>query len=129
LNVNNEAYLLVIVRDTTERKEGRAQIPASRHGHRAGRRRIILITDADGIIEYVNPALRVRHGYVREEVIGRRPDFLVSGLHDRELYRTSGRRSGPARSLGRVTIVNRRKTGPSSTRNPPSAPSSNPRAR
>lgn len=46
----------------------------------------IVITDAAGRIEYVNPAFVEETGYTREEVLGRSPRILKSGLHDQEFY-------------------------------------------
>lgn len=36
----------------------------------------IIITDADGLIEYVNPAFEKTTGYLREEALGRRPEYF-----------------------------------------------------
>ncbi len=47
----------------------------------------IVITDPEGIIEYVNPAFTRITGYEREEVIGKTPRVLKSGKHSREFYR------------------------------------------
>ena len=47
----------------------------------------ILITDADGIIQYVNPAFERVTGYSRAEVLGRNPRLLQSGQHDQAFYR------------------------------------------
>lgn len=41
----------------------------------------IVITDADGNIEYVNPAFESTTGYCRREVLGQNPRILNSGLH------------------------------------------------
>ncbi len=69
-----------------------------------------IITDADGIILYVNPAFSAISGYSGEEAIGQRPSFLRSGKHDRAFYDTLWRtiRSGKTWQ-GRFT--NRRKDG------------------
>lgn len=46
----------------------------------------IVITDPNGVIQYVNPAFEELTGYSREEVIGNRPDILKSGKHDQQFY-------------------------------------------
>lgn len=47
----------------------------------------IVITDAAGIIQYVNPAFVSMTGYEREEAIGRNTSILKSGKHDPVFYR------------------------------------------
>lgn len=47
----------------------------------------ILITDTDGVIEYVNRKFTQVTGYTAEEVIGRRPSILKSGETSYEEYR------------------------------------------
>ncbi|RMD52457.1 MAG: PAS domain-containing sensor histidine kinase, partial [Nitrospirae bacterium] len=46
----------------------------------------IIITDRDGMIQYVNPAFEKITGYLKEEVIGKNPNILKSGKHDRAFY-------------------------------------------
>jgi len=46
----------------------------------------ILVTDKNGVITYVNPAFEVITGYKEEEVIGKRPNVLKSGLQDHSFY-------------------------------------------
>jgi diguanylate cyclase (GGDEF)-like protein/PAS domain S-box-containing protein len=47
---------------------------------------LILITDAAGTIEYVNPKFTQVTGYPAEEAVGQKPSILRSGRHDREYY-------------------------------------------
>ena len=47
----------------------------------------VVITDADGRIEYVNPAFERMTGYTRDEVLGQTPRVLRSGQHDEAFYR------------------------------------------
>ena len=47
----------------------------------------IVITDAAGVILYVNPAFTRTSGYAREEALGRNPRLFRSGLHDPSFYR------------------------------------------
>lgn len=48
---------------------------------------VVIITDAAGTIQYVNPAFTRVAGYSREEVIGRTPGLLRSGKHPTAFYR------------------------------------------
>ena len=47
----------------------------------------VIITDKDGVIEYVNPKFCEVSGYSREEILGRNPRILKSGHHDQDFYR------------------------------------------
>jgi PAS domain S-box-containing protein len=47
----------------------------------------VMITDLQGRIEYVNPAFEAVTGYSRDEVIGKTPNLLKSGLMDAQTYR------------------------------------------
>ncbi|QZX98437.1 PAS domain S-box protein [Halobaculum rubrum] len=46
----------------------------------------IVITDTNGVIEYVNPAFEEITGYSRDEAIGATPRVLKSGEHDEAFY-------------------------------------------
>lgn len=48
----------------------------------------ILVTDSTGTIQTVNPAFTKLTGYAREEVIGKNPNILSSGLQSHEFYTT-----------------------------------------
>ena len=47
----------------------------------------ILITDTDSVIEYVNPHFLTSTGYALDEVLGRTPKFLGSGLTPLQTFR------------------------------------------
>ncbi len=70
----------------------------------------IVITDSEGVIEYVNPAFEKVSGYSSAEVLGNNPRVLKSGAQDENFYRnlwaeiTSGK-------TWRGRMVNRRKDG------------------
>lgn len=70
----------------------------------------VVITDAEGTINYVNPAFETTTGYNSGEAIGNTPRILKSGLHDAEFYRQLWSRlkqGQPHRGM----MINRRKTG------------------
>ena len=46
----------------------------------------VLITDAFGTIQYVNPAFTLMTGYSREEAVGQNPRVLKSGNQRAEFY-------------------------------------------
>jgi len=46
----------------------------------------VIITNPEGEIEYVNPQFSKVSGYAAEEVLGRNPRFLKSGLHTHDFY-------------------------------------------
>lgn len=46
----------------------------------------IVVTDTDGIIEYVNPFFSNISGYSFAEAVGNNPRILKSGLHDADFY-------------------------------------------
>lgn len=74
------------LRDITERKRARAErerlITAIEQGDDA-----VIITDADGLIQYVNPAFETVTGYTQEEVCGQNPRILKTGNQDESFYR------------------------------------------
>jgi len=47
----------------------------------------VVITNHDGIIDYVNPAFERTTGYSREEALGKKPNIVKSGWHAPEFYR------------------------------------------
>ncbi len=72
----------------------------------------VLVTDARGSIEYVNPALERITGYRREELLGRTPAILKSGEHGSKFYAGLWRRLMRG-EVFRGTITDRRKNGDS----------------
>jgi PAS domain S-box-containing protein len=46
----------------------------------------VMVTDADGTIEYVNPGWERLNGYLQEEVLGKNPRIIQSGQHSVEFY-------------------------------------------
>ena len=48
----------------------------------------IVVTDAEGTIQYVNPAFEKTTGYKMEDAIGKNPSILQSGTHSQKFYET-----------------------------------------
>ena len=71
---------------------------------------VILITDANGTIEYANPRITTMIGYAPDEVIGKNPRMWKSDVTPLELHRELWEtiRSG---KVWRSELLNRRKNG------------------
>jgi PAS domain S-box-containing protein len=77
---------LVELRDTTdERERENALVKLSRAIEQIPD--IVIITDVEGNIEYVNPKFSDVTGYRKGEVIGKNPRLLKSGTVSKEVYR------------------------------------------
>ncbi len=100
---------IVVVRDITKTKSAEHRIRTLTNAVEQTADSI-LITNTDGLIEYVNPAFESTTGYAREEILGCKPSLLKSGVHDEAFYRElwSAIASGNA---FRATIANRKKNG------------------
>ena len=70
----------------------------------------VLITDPEGIIQYVNNAFEVHTGYSRDEALGARPNLVRSGHHDEAFYRDLWTTIKEGRAF-RATFTNRKKDG------------------
>jgi diguanylate cyclase (GGDEF)-like protein/PAS domain S-box-containing protein len=107
-NAGRVARVVVVARDVTERKqtEQQLQIAAAAFEAHVG----ILVTDADGVIQRVNPAFSVLTGYSAAESIGHTPKLLSSGRHDAEFYAAMWE-SIRSRGTWQGEIWNRRKSG------------------
>jgi len=77
--------MICTIRDITERKlaEGDVRMLSSAVQQSPS---IVLISDTDGIIEYVNPKFMEVTGFSSEEIIGKESNILRSGEHDPSFY-------------------------------------------
>jgi two-component system, cell cycle sensor histidine kinase and response regulator CckA len=71
---------------------------------------LVMITNREGVIEYVNPAFEALTGYSPAELIGQTPRVLKSDLQTPEIYKELWQTvlSG---NVFRCTMVNRKKNG------------------
>ncbi len=71
---------------------------------------MVMITNREGIIEYVNAAFEDVTGYEREEVIGDRPSILSSGIQDSDFFSRMWRSLSNGLPFTDL-FINRRKDG------------------
>jgi len=70
----------------------------------------VVLTDTQGVIQYVNPAFEATTGYSRDETLGKTPRILKSGLHDAEFYRQMWSQFTHGLSF-KGMVINRKKSG------------------
>ncbi|MEQ2007665.1 MAG: PAS domain S-box protein [Limisphaerales bacterium] len=78
-------HLLLIQTDIAERKRNTAQLRLQSAALDAAANAIV-ISDAQGVIQWANPAFTKSTGYPLAEVIGQSTRLLKSGAHPREFY-------------------------------------------
>lgn len=85
IEIDGKTCILKLAHDITERKRSEeALLKLSSAVEQTADN--VIITDREGIIEYVNPAFEKITGYSRDEVTGRTPRLLKSGKHDQAFY-------------------------------------------
>jgi PAS domain S-box-containing protein len=70
----------------------------------------VVLTDTQGVIQYVNPAFEATTGYNKAEAVGKTPRILKSGLHDAEFYRQMWAQFAQGLPF-KGMVINRKKTG------------------
>lgn len=95
--------------DVTERRQNEKRLQLARQVVESASEAII-VTDAGGLIEMVNPSFQRISGYSMEEAIGRNPSFMQSGQHDAEFY-TDMWSSIREKGSWQGEVWNRRKNG------------------
>lgn len=109
LKVEDKTRVLVIARDITERKR-QEEILRIYQAAVAAAADSIVITDSNALIEYVNPAFTRATGYTLEEVRGKTPSLIKSGMHGKTFYHKMWHTLLAGREW-KGEIVNRRKNG------------------
>ena len=71
---------------------------------------MVMVTDRQGVLEYVNPAFEALTGYSRAEVFGKNPRFLKSGEQPPEIHQEMWK-TIVAGNVYRGILVNRKKNG------------------
>lgn len=70
----------------------------------------VVITDREGVLEYVNPAFTETTGYQRDEAVGQGAGILRSGIHDQSFYQEMWSKL-LAGEVWRGRLTNRKKDG------------------
>jgi len=109
IEANGELALQATVRDISERKKADEQLRKLARAVEQSTESVI-ITDLDGIIEYVNDAFLRVTGYDRQEVIGQHPRLLKSGRTPDAAYQSLWRALKNGNSW-QGEFINRRKDG------------------
>jgi len=85
LEQHGELFAIALVRDVSDRKQAEAKVRRySQAMEQSGE--AIVITDAEGKIEHVNPAFTEITGYNEEEAVGQKASLLKSGNQDAGFY-------------------------------------------
>ncbi len=102
-------WAVAVLRDITERKQSEEKL---RLLHRAVEQSssTIVVTDADGRIQYANPQFEVSTGYALQETLGHNPRTLKSGKHTPTFYEELWKTISSGEQW-RGEFVNRRKDG------------------
>jgi len=85
LPYEGRSFRVTAIRDITERKKAEEEIRKLSHSVEQSPA-IVIITDTDGNMEYVNPKFEEVTGYTANEVIGKNPRILKSGKTSAEEY-------------------------------------------
>jgi PAS domain S-box-containing protein len=103
------SFAVLIFRDVTEGRHSR-QISALLTQVVEQIADAVLLTDKQGFIEYVNPAFETMTGFSQDDVRGRTPRILGSGLQDSVFYQKLWSELLAGHSF-QATVANRKKTG------------------
>jgi len=110
-NIDSSLSRMFILRDVTESRHNES-VRALLSAAIEQAAEMIVITDSDGVIQYVNPAFEQVTGYAGGEAVGRTPNILKSGRHDAAFYEDLWNTIRAGRTWnGRLT--NNRKNGTS----------------
>jgi PAS domain S-box-containing protein len=85
IDIGDKVILHVVIHDITDKKHAEQQLKLLSQSVEQNPV-VIVITDHDGNIQYVNPAFTEITGYTLDEVMGNNPRILQSGYQSEEFY-------------------------------------------
>jgi PAS domain S-box-containing protein len=86
ITLGDREYILGIDRDITDKKKAEEDLKIFKMGI-DNAEDPIFVTDTDGSIKFVNPAFERVYGYSFDEVVGKTPRIIKSGLLKQENYK------------------------------------------
>ncbi len=107
--LKGETYLQAIVRDVTEKKKSLDQMRKLTNAIQ-NTEEMMMITDNQGWIEYVNPAFEKITGFKFTEAVGKKPNILKSGKQPNEVYKNLWDTILSGNSWSGI-LVNKKKSG------------------
>lgn len=100
---------VAFVQDLTQRKSSEAQMQKLSTALEQSADAVV-ITDDQGIIEYINPAFEITTGYQKKELIGRRVNILKSGKQDAAFYKNLWETISSGKVFRNI-LINQKKDG------------------
>ena len=86
INRMSKDRVVWVARDITERKQSEATLLLQSKALDSAANAIV-ITDRDGVINWINPAYTQLTGYTAAEAIGKNPNILYSGVQPKSFYK------------------------------------------
>lgn len=86
MKTGEERCVIAILRDVTRRKRVELEIRKLSSVTEQTDDSVV-ITDKNGVIEYVNPAFERKTGYSKEEAVGQTPRIVKSGKQEEDFYK------------------------------------------
>lgn len=84
-DLHGKQLIQAILRDITQRKRAEEELQLAAIVYESSSE-AMMVTDRSNLIIAVNPAFEELTGYTADEVMGRDPKMLSSGLHDKAFY-------------------------------------------
>ena len=85
-SIDNKQYIMVMMEDVTEWQHVQDRLRLAAHVFESASDGIV-VTDVQGVVQFVNPAFLQTVGYCLEEILGSTMSILKSDKHDEHFYK------------------------------------------